>query len=103
MIEGLKYEVTSGEIVAHVMARAEYHKEREAWYQAQIDELSRGMAEPQEYTNGDPIRNLRDSMARHTNKREVFDFLAAHIIPDEVYRLEERELTNLEFISGRSW
>lgn len=103
MIEGLKYDVSSEEIVAHVTERAKHHSEREAWYTAQIEELERGMAEPQEYTGGDPIRNLKDSRSRHTNKREVFEFLAKHVIPNETYRLEERELSNLEMISGGRW
>lgn len=100
MIEGLKYDVSSEEIITHVEERASYHKEREAWYQGQIDSLNKGLAEPMEYTNGDPIKNLKDSMARHTNKREVFEFLATHIIHDETYRLDEKELSQLEFISG---
>lgn len=100
MIEGLKYDVTSEEIVQHVTARANYHKDREAWYSSQIEELEKGMAEPQEYTNGDPIRNLKDTRSRHTNKREIFEFLAAHTIPNETYRLLERDLADLEMISS---
>lgn len=55
------------------------------------------------YTGGDPVRALRDKQSEHTRMASLFDFLREHLVKGEVYRLDESELSKLEFIESKGW
>lgn len=99
MIEGLKFDVTSGELASHLAGRIDHHRERQEFYREKASALASGGAEGQEYTGGDPVRSLRESANKHANRADLFEFLQDHIIPSEKYRLEESDLTQLEILS----
>lgn len=101
MIEGLKFDISADEMKDHFEERMGYHVARKDWYLGQVSNLEKGLAEPQQYTQGDPVKNLKDSAEGHLKKAAFFQFLFEHIIEDETYRLEQDELVKLEFIPGR--
>jgi hypothetical protein len=103
MIEGLKLDFSTAELDAHLATRVSYHNERVAFYRKQVDQLAEGRAEGQQYTNGDPVRSLSDSMATHKNRAALLEIMRTHLIPSEVYRLDEGDLVKLELISGRMY
>jgi hypothetical protein len=98
MIEGLKIELKSAELVGHIKKRAEYHKTKAEWYAKQVGELHKGGVESS-YNSNDPVRSLQASEKDHTEKSALFLFLAEHIVPNEVYRLTESDLSRLELVS----
>lgn len=98
MIEGLKFDVPADELKTLIEERMIHHNERALFYQEKANGLEG--AEAMEYTNGDPVRNLRDKQKQHESKTQMFTFLRDHIVAGEVYRLQENDLTRLEIITG---
>ncbi len=103
MIEGLCFDVSAAEMREHLAAKVDHHKERAAFYADKADSLARGGAEAAQFSGGDPVRALQDNEKKHKNRAEFFDFLRAHVIAGETYRLSESDLVTLEFISNIRW
>lgn len=101
MIEGLYFDIKFDEIRDHLRAKARHHDERRVFYESQANTLEEGKAEGMDYTGGDPIKALRDKATIHTNRSELFQFMADHLILGETYRLSESDLMTLEFVSRR--
>ena len=98
MIDGIKIDVKSDELRAHIQMRAIHHDNKAKWYNDQIRGLkSGGIAESG--NSNDPVGSLQNSMRNHQEKFALFQFMADHIVPDEVYRLAESDLSRLEFVS----
>jgi len=98
MIEGLKIDLSSDELMKHLAKRADHHKERATWYQSRAKELNAAIPAETNVT-GDPVQNLRQHAETHKRRHTFFRLLADHIIPNETYRLTEGDLANLEFYS----
>jgi hypothetical protein len=98
MIEGIKIEMTTEELRAHVAARAEYHEQKAEWYLKQTASLAEGREEQWNVSN-DPTQSLKRSATEHQEKSAFFHVIAEHLIPAEVYRLVQADLVQLEFFS----
>lgn len=105
MIEGLRLDFTTGELAAHLTQRIDHHIERAGFYEKQASALEGGGVQAQQYSGGDPLRSLRDSMAQHRNRAELLRVMRDHLVPDETYRLDEGDLLKIEILSGsgRAW
>lgn len=103
MIEGLHFDLSSDELKAHLEARARHHDSRVEFYQGQAKQLRDGGAQPTNYSNGDPIRNLEEKAAGHLEARERFSWLATHVVKNETYRLSEADASKVELIKARGW
>jgi hypothetical protein len=99
MIEGLKIEITSDELRVHILARAEHHRERATFYEAQVSNLRAGGLTAERGVSNDPVGSLNHSATQHRNKTAFFAFLAEHLVPGETYRLTENDLERLEIFS----
>lgn len=102
MIEGLKFQMPSDELRSHLVVRIEHHKARKDFYEQKAGELEKGNVEGMNYTNGDPVRNLRDKAAEHEQKIKLFKFMHDHVAPDETYQLADNDLQRIEIL-GRGW
>ncbi len=96
MIEGLKIDVTSEEMKKLLKDRASYHGEKAEEYGNQLKLLE---DEPSLDMSMDPRRAMREKVHHHQQKWVFFNFLDAHVIPDEIYRLSETDLYRLELLS----
>lgn len=104
MIEGLKFAVSGHELQTHLAARVDHHKQREAFYKQQAAQLEDGAAEGMKnYSNGDPVRNLKDKAAEHTSKAESFKFMHDHVVTTESYQLSDEDLRRVEILTGNRW
>lgn len=104
MIEGLKFDVSAEEMHNHLYEREAHHLERTRFYKEQVKSLEGGGAEAMtNYSGGDPIRALRDKATEHLRKASLCRFLLSHVVKGETYRLNESELSKLEFIDGKGW
>jgi hypothetical protein len=103
MIEGLKLDFTTDELAKHLSRRVDHHLERAAFYEKQAGTLEAGGAQPQQYSGGDPVRTLKDSLAQHRNRAELLRVMRDHLVPSEQYRLDENDLLKIEILSGRQW
>lgn len=99
MIEGLKFDVTTAELRGHLQERVTHHKERAEFYAGQVKALEDGNAQGMNYSGGDPVRALKDKHSEHKHKIDLFKFLVDHVVPNEMYRLTESDLLQLEIIS----
>lgn len=103
MIEGLKFDIDADEMDSHLKAREKHHTDRVLFYADKAGALQAGGAEAMNYTNGDPVRALKDRETEHRHKIALFNFLRRHIVAGETYRLTESELVKLEFIESKGW
>jgi len=104
VIEGLKLDFTTDELAEHLSKRVDHHLERAEFYDKQAKALVTGGAEAQQYTNGDPVQSLRDSLAKHRNRAALLGVMRDHLVPGETYRLHEDDLLKIEILSGgRMW
>jgi len=116
MIEGLKIRITSEELQKHCQERSKYHTDRAAQKQGELPGLKEALdkikasgmkaAESMASMGGkgsyhldtsDPIEDLEKDIRDHQNKAIVFSFFAGHLF-DEVYVLQEADLTRLEIL-----
>ena len=100
MIEGLKLDFSGRELREHLKKKSGYHQERNEFYSRQADALVAGNAEAMQYSGGDPVKTLRDKAVEHKRRSEMFTLLQTHVIENETYRLEDKDLIRLEFISA---
>ena len=110
MIEGLQFDVTYGEMRDHLRERAAHHQQRAKFYGEKVAGLGADVEDIQAamYANSsvvsDPLKALKDKQAQHRRRGELFAFMERHLIEGETYRLDEHELSRLEFISeGRAY
>jgi hypothetical protein len=103
MIEGLKLDFTTEELADHLSRRVEHHQERANFYEKQATALETGGAQAQQYSGGDPLRSLRDSLTQHLNRATLLGVMRDHLVPGETYRLDENDLLKIEILSGRMW
>lgn len=106
MIEGIKLDFTTDELASHLRGRIEHHKERQAFYKERAALLkgSEDAVQPN-YSNavrGNPVDQMESSATKHENIFKTFEIILSHLIPNETYRLEEDDLTRLEFTT-RTW
>jgi hypothetical protein len=100
VIEGLKIDVSSEELAGHLRERHEFHAAKARSYGEQLKGLHALKAdEPEANFSNDPSRSLGQSADQHRKKSAFFLFLAEHLVPDETYRLQERDLEQLELYS----
>jgi hypothetical protein len=97
MIEGLKIDVPSAELVEHLETRVRHHRERRTFYETQAASFLEG-AEQFAVANvtNDPVHGLESSAKSHSQREAFFRFLAEHVVEGETYRLDERDLERLE-------
>ena len=98
MIEGLKIEIPTEELRAHIEGRARHHREKAEWYEGQVRNLRAGGLSEHHVSN-DPVSSLERSEDSHRERAAFFSFLAEHLIEGETYRLTEDDLARLEFVS----
>lgn len=98
MIVGLQLDFTSKELKDHIQTRSNHHKERAEWYEKQVKSLKDGGLERHDATL-DPVSSLERQMTTHREKHVLFEVFASHVVPEETYRLTERDLMYLEFVS----
>ena len=99
MIEGVKIEVSSSELEDHLAERANHHHDKHEFYTKQVQSLKDGGIRDNPGVSNDPIASLEHSAKSHKEKAGLFGFLVDHVIPNEVYRLSENDLTRLEIVS----
>lgn len=103
MVEGLKFGMPADELRAHLESRIQHHKSRVSFYESKASELEKGQAEGMGYTNGDPIRSLRDKAREHDEKVKLFTWMRDHVAASgETYQLADVDLQRIEIL-GRVW
>ena len=100
MIEGLKIDVTSAEIRTMLEDRAQTHRKKVEEYQKKVDTLA-AMAQEAGATNS-TLSAVGSKLREHRSHAMYFEFAASHVIPGEIYRLSDDDLTRLE-VMDRYW
>ena len=101
MIEGLHFDIPFEEMKERLLIKVNHHINRAAWYHDRVRDLKAGSPDIDlKVTGGNPVSQLESRVETHQNRAEFFTFMADHLIKGETYRLSERDLITLEFISG---
>jgi hypothetical protein len=97
MIDGIRIEVSSHELVETLTDRARFHEAKVAAYALQLQgvEKAREGTSDLQFSN-DPRQQLGQALQRHRQQAAFFRFMADHVIPKETYRLTEQDLVRLE-------
>lgn len=112
MIEGLRFDITGGELQTRLDERIESCRGRTGNLVVQMDRLSEpGMDDTQDEDEpappflcrtDSPVRATQRRLERLQNRIATLDFLREHLVRDEVYRLDIDDLAVLEIIPERS-
>ena len=98
-IEGIKIQMTTEKLLAHLTKRIDYHRTKAAFYKEQVEKLREGGVKENMGVSNDPTRSLLNSAEEHLGRAGLFSVLAEHLIPDATYILGDHDLTRLELIS----
>jgi hypothetical protein len=101
MIEGLKVSIPTDDLRALCLQRADHHRDRAVTYAEQVRNLTAAEVEEMDYTNGDPIRALRDKQAEHEDQERELRFTARYLKDNEEYLLDDAALRQLGVVKGR--
>jgi hypothetical protein len=99
MIEGIKIQMTTEKLHAHLKKRIDYHNTKAAFYKEQVEKLRAGGVSENHNVSNDPTRSLMASAEDHLGRAGLFGVLAEHLVPNETYLLGDHDLTRLELIS----
>lgn len=98
MIEGLKITISGKELAECCQARVSHHLNRAQVYKDQADNMEQAKVQAMQYTNGDPVKALRDRQTQHQTDADELRFIACHIDQNESYLLSRDDLTKLGII-----
>jgi len=101
MIEGLKVCIPTVELRELCIASAEFHHERAATYDAQINNLKAAQVEGMKYTNGNPIESLTERKDEHEAGEMEMRFIAKYLKDGEEYLLSRDEMLSLGVVGGQ--
>lgn len=109
MIEGIKLDISTDELRAHLTARSEHHAARREHYLAEYKRKTQSVISAEELMDSDEgfastsnsIRSDDMGYAKHHRaKASFFKFVAQYLIPSETYRLSESDLAKFELAAG---
>lgn len=96
MIDGLKIDVASDELVTILTdLAATYRAKGDAIQRQLVAFANSGIVVPAGSSN-DAAHDLEQRKAHYTQKVRLYEFLAAHVVPSEMYRLSEGDLVPLD-------
>lgn len=95
MITGLKLQITTGQLRDHLLERIAFHVSRRDFYEAKAGEMEEAGERPQNITN-DPVKSMKDRAEHHAGRVRAFQVWEKYLIPDEVYVLDNNDLSRLE-------
>ena len=104
MIDGLKIDVTSEELIRHLDERVRHHHERASACMARVKRTEALQSEPDDedgpFAGGLPgyAHELERRAARHRDREALLMFFRNHVIAHEIYRLSEADLQSLELL-----
>jgi len=104
MIQGIQLELSGNELAIHLFERVDHHNVRAGFYDQQVAAMIQGAPEvereeEQSYSGMvDPVHQMKLKARDHRKKRELFRFMAEHILLGETYRITEQDLLRLEFL-----
>jgi len=98
VIEGLKLQVASDQLLTHLLERERHHRDRAAFYDGKRAEMEAAGERPANVTN-DPVKAMADRALHHTQRADAFAVQAKYLIPGETYRLDNHDLSRLEMAS----
>lgn len=101
MIEGLKVDVKSDELVKILTERMQHHADRSAAYEKKSQELKATLSGLEEELSVGKVSNrsaadtLDNKAGEHKNKYVYYKFMLDHVIQNDVYRLGQDDLERL--------
>jgi hypothetical protein len=106
MIEGIRFDFSGKELKEHFEKRAERHGQRAEAYAKEAARYKEGDEEPVRtpemmYSNKavqSAKQQLEGQAKHHKTRAGLFRVAAAHIDPDELYRLTESEMNGWEIV-----
>lgn len=99
MIEGLKVTIAGDELRTLCYERADRCQSQADKADDQAGSIERDALGATGYTNGDPVRALRDLKERYAAEAKELRFIGDHIDIDEEYYLQRADLAYLGIVS----
>lgn len=99
LIQGLHFDIAAEEISAHLQKRYSYHLNRADEYKAQVEAYGQVPDEVRAMSGGNPKEQMEKSVLRHQATAEKFKFMSEHLVDGATYRLNDRDLKEIEMLS----
>jgi hypothetical protein len=108
MVQGLQIDVKSEELIKILKERLDHHQAKADTYEAKAKELGaqiKAIEEDMEFgkvSGGTPIEQLSKKAREHKDQAVWYNFMITHVVQQDTYRLDQRDLQRLG-ISGATY
>jgi len=104
MIEGFRVDVTAEELVTHLDARVQHHRDRTQECESKLRQLQ--ALEPGPHSEEEVfdmcastrLHGLERMLTRHRGRELFLMFARNHVVGNEIYRLSDDDLRLLEWL-----
>lgn len=109
MIQGLQIDVQPDELIKILQERLEHHQAKSETYEKKAKELGAQIAAIEEdmevgkVSGGTPVEQLARKAKEHKEQANWYDFMIKHVIRNDVYRLDQRDLQRLGIAVGHHY
>lgn len=103
MIEGLKFQMKSVDLVKHLTSRVEYHSTRGGvFYKKEVSNFKENAADSQfkmgQNTIVKTVDELEKQEAFHRMSARYFKVICDGVIPDDTYIMTKEDLAHIEYV-----
>lgn len=110
MVQGLLVDVKSDELLSIFKERLVHHQEKSKTYAEQANALAAQLKNIEEDLmtgkvsgGGTPIDTLNKKAREHQDNAHWYDFMIKHVIQNDVYRLDQRDLQRIGITVGNNF
>jgi hypothetical protein len=107
VIEGIAVQLKSQELKEHLVKRIAHHSSRAKFYRVEEEKFEKEAKDAEirqgQNTMVNTHKAMCDSASQHERAAVYFQFLVDHLIPDEVYRLDTKDLSIIEATDVRGY
>ena len=102
MIEGLKFQMKSADLVKHLASRVEHHSARAASYKKEVANFKENAADSQfkmgQNTIVKTVEELEKQEVFHRMSAKYFKVICDGVIPDDTYIMTKEDLSHIEYV-----
>lgn len=110
MVLGLLVDVKSDELLSIFKERLAHHQEKSKTYTEQATSLASQLKSIEEDLvtgkgsgGGTPVDTLNKKAREHQDNANWYDFMIKHVIQNDVYRLDQRDLQRIGIAVGNGF
>jgi len=98
ILEHIFLDIPSVDLKAHFVERVVFHTQKAEDYRSKAETLRGLDLNAGVPVSNDPTQQLEQSIRTHMQRAQTFAFRAKYLVADVIFRLNDSDLANLEFV-----